>query len=133
MVRRRPGKATAARYRGSMDPQQRATLAGHRAAGYARLPTGGSWMAGVCTAVVVLVGDLAVSAFYGWEVREHIPLAVAIVAVGFVAGVLGYKNLKRKNRRAVRAERARIDDHQDGPSADRTEPPTPASADADPV
>ena len=88
-------------------------------------------MAGVCTAVVALIGDLAVSAFYGWEVREHIAVAVVITAVGFVSGVLGYKNLKRKNRRAVRAERARIDDHQDGPAADPTEPPAPAGADAD--
>lgn len=92
-----------------MDEDQRQQLAEARAEVYAPAPTGGATMAGVCVAVVALVGDLVVSGFYGWRVQDHLVLATAITFAGFGVGVAAYKSLARVNRRAARAERRELD------------------------
>jgi hypothetical protein len=100
-----------------MDHDERQTLAQDRAEKYAPAPTGGSLMAGVCTAAVLLGGDFVVSGFYGWKVSDNLILAAAVTLGGFFAGMIGYKRLARTNRRAVRSERSGIDDEQGGPRA----------------
>ena len=65
-------------------------------------------MAGLCVATVALLGVVAVSGFYGWKVADNLLLAVVLSVAGFVTGLLAYKNLKRRNRAAVRAERHTI-------------------------
>lgn len=92
-----------------MDDDQKRKLSEERAAAYAPAPTGGSAMAGLCVAMVALVADFAVSGFYGWEVRDHIPVAAGLVIAGFLAGWAGYKRLARANKRAERAERKALD------------------------
>lgn len=92
-----------------MDHDERHTLARDRAETYAPAPTGGSLMAGLCTAAVALGGDFAVSGFYGWAVRDHPIVATGVTVGGFLAGWIGYKRLARTHGRATMAERGRID------------------------
>lgn len=92
-----------------MDDDRRQSLAEARAEVYAPAPTGGPWMAGVCVAVVALVGDLVVSGFYGWRVQDHLVLAALVTLAGFITGLIGYRNLLHANLRATRAERRGLD------------------------
>lgn len=96
-----------------MNPAERRALANNRAATYAPRPSDSPFMAGVCVATVALVGYFVVSGFYGWEVRENLPLAVGIAATGFLVGLVCHKNLRRKNRRAVRSELKQINSDED--------------------
>lgn len=73
-------------------------------------------MAGVCGAVVALVGDFVVSGFYGWEVSDHPGVAAGVCVAGFLTAWIGYLRLARINRRATRAERRDIDRYQ-GPTS----------------
>ena len=41
-------------------------------------------MAGVCGAVVALLADAALSAFYGWHVGDHVLIAAFVALVGFL-------------------------------------------------
>lgn len=91
------------------DQAARTALATERAEAYAPRPTGGSLMAGVCGAVVALLGDVAVSTFYGWRAREHLLLAAAVSAAGFVVVFLGYKRKAQLSRHARRAELAKLE------------------------
>lgn len=93
-----------------MTDERKQKLAAHRAELYAPAPTGGSIMAGICTGVMALLGVFVVSGFYAQRVEEHLVLAAAVTAVGFLAGLAGYKRLARANRRATRNERRAIDD-----------------------
>ena len=96
-----------------MTPDERQQLATERAEAYAPKPTGGSIMAGVCVATVVLLGWFAVSRFYGWALREHLLIALVSAPSGFLVGLVGYKRLAHLSRTARQAERRRIDDDQD--------------------
>lgn len=96
-----------------MKPDQRQELAESRAEKYAPQPTGGAWMAGVCTAVVALGADVLVSRFYAWPWREHVLVTALVTLAGFLAGVVAYRKLAWTHGRAVRAERRQIDEDQD--------------------
>ena len=72
-----------------MPQKWREHLAVERAEKYAPMPTGGSFMAGVCGAVVALLADAALSAFYGWHVGDHVLIAAFVALVGF----LGHRRL----------------------------------------
>lgn len=86
----------------------RRALAAHRAETRAPRPTGGIALAGLCGAVVVLLGDVVVSAFYGWRVAEHLLLAVGLTVAGLVIGMMGYGRLILRNRKACAVELDRI-------------------------
>jgi hypothetical protein len=83
------------------------------------MPTGGSFMAGVSGAVVAVLGNVGVSAFYGWRVLDHLLIAALVTVAGFLIGVLGYRRLARLSRKARREERAQIDLDEDGPPGPR--------------
>ena len=83
---------------------ERENLATKRAEEYAPMPEGGTLMAGVCGAVVAVLIDVAVSAFYGWQVRDHILIMAVLIVVGFMVGFLGHKRLARRHRKARREE-----------------------------
>lgn len=101
-----------------MEADQRQELAETRAEKYAPAPTGGSLMAGVCTAFVALGTDVLISRFYAWPWREHLLLTALVTLVGFLVGVVAYRRLARAHGRAVKAERRQIDqDHDEAPSA----------------
>jgi hypothetical protein len=72
-------------------------------------------MAGVCGGALALVGDLAVSGFYGWRVVEHGLIAVIMTAAGFLAGVAVYLRLARRSRKARKQELAQIHADLDEP------------------
>ncbi|WP_333612173.1 hypothetical protein [Brevundimonas bullata] len=93
-----------------MTDERKQKLAGERAELYAPAPTGGSTMAGLCAGTVSLLGVFVVSGFYGHDVKDHLVLTAVATAVGFLAGVIGYKKVARANRHAVRTERQAIDD-----------------------
>jgi hypothetical protein len=105
-----------------MNQDEREDLASERAEGYAPRPTGGAFMAGVCVACVVLLGDVSVSAFYGWRVLDHLLLASLLTVAGFLIGFLGYRRLARLNRAARRAELKQIDIDRGGPSSSNHHP-----------
>jgi hypothetical protein len=92
----------------AMAQNWRERLATERAEKYAPRPTGGAFMAGVYTAAVVLLLDIAFSAFYGWRVRDHLLIATMVTASGFVVGVIGYWRLAHLSRKARRAELTKI-------------------------
>jgi hypothetical protein len=87
-----------------MAQKERERRAAERAEQYAPMPTGGAFMAGLCGAIVALLGNVAVSAFYGWQLLDHVLIAVIVTATGFLVGFLGYKRLARLSREARRAE-----------------------------
>ena len=76
-----------------MPQKWRERLAVERAEKYAPMPTGGSFMAGVCGAVVALLADAALSAFYGWHVGDHVLIAAFVAIGGFLVGFLGHRRL----------------------------------------
>lgn len=96
-----------------MDDESRQALANDRAEKYAPAPTGGSLLAGVCGAVVALLGDVGVSAFYGWRLRDHLLLSAGVTVIGFLIVFVGYKRLGRLSRAARKSERAQVDVEQD--------------------
>lgn len=100
-----------------MDQDKREALASERAEGYAPRPNGGAFMAGVCVASVAVMGQVAASAFYDWQIRDHLLLAALLMLGGFAVGLLGYQRLARRNRAARRDEREQIDIEHDGPSS----------------
>lgn len=95
-----------------MDSKGREARAARRAERYAPMPTGGSLMAGICGAVVALIGSVAVAAFYGWQLRDHVLIAACVTSAGFLVGLVGYKRLARLNRRARLAELAQINHNE---------------------
>ncbi|MNE50414.1 hypothetical protein D3C87_341020 [compost metagenome] len=97
---------------GSMTDARKQKLAGERAELYAPAPTGGSTMAGLCAGTVSLLGVFVVSGFYGHDVKDHLVLTAVATAVGFLAGVIGYKKVARANHRAVRTGRKALDDRK---------------------
>ncbi|WP_133244741.1 hypothetical protein [Caulobacter radicis] len=105
-----PGLVTMLDY--EMNETEREMLAEDRAEAYAPKPVGGAFMAGVCGAALALLGFIVAARFYGWPVRDHIGLALILVAGGFVLVCGGYLRLARRNRRARRAERRLIDREQ---------------------
>jgi hypothetical protein len=99
--------------KGIMDVEERQRLATERAEIYAPKPSGGSFMAGICVATVVLLGDAAVSRFYGWRIQDHLWVALIVTTAGFFVGLIAHKRLGRRSRKARRAERTQIDLDQD--------------------
>ena len=73
-------------------------------------------MAGVCGAVVALLADAALSAFYGWHVGDHVLIAAFVAIGGFLVGFLGHRRLAGRSRKARRAELNQIDLDEDGPA-----------------
>jgi hypothetical protein len=96
-----------------MDQNERTSLANERADRYAPKPTGGSLMAGVCGTVVAVLGDLTISAFYGWRTLDHLLILALVSVSGFLVGFLGYKRLARTSRKARREELTRVE-HEEG-------------------
>jgi membrane associated rhomboid family serine protease len=92
----------------------RENLATQRAEEYAPMPAGGALMAGVCVAVVAILIDVAVSAFYGWQVRDNISIAVVLAVAGFLIGFLGHQRLSRRHRKARGEELHQINIERDG-------------------
>lgn len=78
------------------------------------MPMGGSFMAGVSGAVVALLADAAVSAFYGWRIRDHVLIATLLAVGGFLVGFLAHRRLAGLSRKARRAELNRINLDEDG-------------------
>jgi hypothetical protein len=72
------------------------------------MPAGGSFMAGVCGAVLALLADVTVSAFYGWRIRDHVLIAMFLAIGGFLVGFLAHRRLAALSRKARRAELNRI-------------------------
>ena len=73
-------------------------------------------MAGVCGAVVALLADAALSAFYGWHVGDHVLIAAFVASGGFLVGFLGQRRLAGRSRKARRAELNQINLYEDGPA-----------------
>lgn len=96
-----------------MDDQERNVRAGKRAQAYAPAPTGGALMAGLCTAVVAVAVDYALSEFYGWEIIDNPMIAMIVGVAGFVIGFMVYAWHARNNRRAIQRERRLIDAQED--------------------
>ena len=98
-----------------MPQERRERLAVERAEQYAPMPTGGAFMAGICGAVVALLANAAVSAFYGWHVRDHILIATFVTIAGFLVGFFGQRRLAGLSRKARRAELNDINLDEDEP------------------
>jgi hypothetical protein len=64
---------------------------------------------------VALLAIAAVSAFYGWRVRDHILIATFVTLGGFLIGFLGQRRLAGLSRKARRAELNQINRDEDGP------------------
>lgn len=96
-----------------MEEKTRDHLARERADEYAPHPTGGLGMAGVLGAGLVLGAVAVVCGFYGWKLQDHLLMLLGLMAVGFGVALIVYTRLAKKNRRARKAERARIDGDED--------------------
>lgn len=83
-----------------MPKKRRERLAVERAEKYAPMPTGGSFMADICGAVVAMLVIAAVSAFYGWPVRDHVLIPTSVTIGGFLVGFLGQRRLAGLSREA---------------------------------
>lgn len=92
-----------------MNQAEREALATERAERYAPKPDGGLVMAGVCGAVAALLGDVVVSRFYGWHVRDHMSVAVFVAVAGFLAGSFANKRAAHRSRKARHTELTKID------------------------
>jgi hypothetical protein len=92
-----------------MNQNDRENLAAERAEHYAPKPTGGSFMAGVCGAVIALLGEVALSRFYGWRLFANPWLTALSMGAGFLIVYVGYIRAKRLNRRAQRDELVQIE------------------------
>jgi len=99
-----------------MDQKDRENLAAERAQHYAPKPTGGAFMAGVCGAVIALLGEVALSRFYDWDLLSRPWLTALSTTAGFLIVYVGYIRANRLNRRAQRDELFRIeaDERADG-------------------
>ena len=71
-------------------------------------------MAGVCGAVVALLAGAAVSAFYGWRVRDHVLITTCVTIGGFLVGFLGHRRMAGLSRKARRAELNQINRDEEG-------------------
>jgi hypothetical protein len=98
-----------------MDHESRKSLSEERAERYAPAPTGGSFLAGFCGAVVAMVAMIAAGRFYGFRVQDHLVAASVAALLGFAMAFIGYKRAGMKSRTAQREERAKIDQSVDGP------------------
>jgi hypothetical protein len=92
---------------------ERERIATERAAQYAPMPKGGSFMAGVSGAVVALLGDTALSSFYGWHLRGHLVVSTLVGVTGFLVGFLGHRRLMLLNQQAWRRELDHINRGED--------------------
>lgn len=71
-------------------------------------------MAGVSGGVVALIADAAFSAFYGWQLRDHLLIATFVTVAGFLVGLFGYMRMTRISQKARKAELTQIDLDEDG-------------------
>lgn len=94
-----------------MTVERRKHEAAQRAEAYEPAPTGGSALAGFCGATVAVVAVYLVGRNYGWRLEDQPVAAVLIVGAGFIAGFVGYRRARERNRMA------QIDEMERGPDA----------------
>lgn len=96
-----------------MDRKEREALAAERAERYAPMPKGGSFMAGAFGAIVAMIADVTVSAFYSSGLADHVLITASVTTAGFLIGIVGYKWLAHLSGNAQRTELAEINLEQD--------------------
>jgi len=102
-----------------MDENERDILAEERANIYAPKPTGGAALSGFCGSTLALLAAVMVSKFYALPLEDYLAETIAFTAVAFGGGAVIHYRLRRVNRKARVAERARIDLDRGPVSAER--------------
>lgn len=92
-----------------MDDNERDILADQRANIYAPKPTGGAALSGFCGSTLALLAAVMISKFYGLSLEDYLAETIAFTIVAFGGGAVIHHRLRRVNRKARAAERARID------------------------
>lgn len=92
-----------------MNEIERDILAEKRVNIYAPKPTGGVALSGFCGSTLALLAAMMISKFYGLSLEEYLAETIAFTTVAFGVGMVIHRRLRRVNRDARVAERARID------------------------